>query len=310
MLSDTQQSNFDIGFSDLVIWEKSNKINLFCGQKENKKLVNQAKKSSQDLEMIPLNSRKLKNSLLSENFKSPKLLNLRSLVQEEQIERRIGKAILKNISGEIKSSEMTAIIGPSGSGKSTLLNFISSRSNWESNLFIDGKLVLNNIIVKNLSTYKHVLGYVPQEDILLEKISIRQNLEFYAQMRVIKNYHGKAQEIIDLLDLQKCADTVIGTTRKGGISSGERKRTSIGIELVSDPRVLFLDEPTTGIDAFTALKVVKSLKEINQKKGLGVVAVLHQPRREIIELFDKVSTRSYIYSNSFKNLYNSKKDGI
>lgn len=183
---------------------------------------------------------------------------------------------------------MTAILGPSGSGKTTLINFLSCRSTWEKNLFVDGELCLNQIPLKNLTKYKHLIGFVPQEDILQVKTSIRVNLENYGMLRGVQNWKHKAKEIIRDLDLEKCADTIVGVDDIRGISGGERKRTSIGVELMSDPKVLFLDEPTTGIDAFMALKVIQNLKKLNVEKEMGVVCVLHQPRKEIIDLFDNV----------------------
>ena len=120
--------------------------------------------------------------------------------------------------------------------------------------------------VKNLSKYKHLIGFIPQEDILHEEATVRQNLEIYGRLRAIPNYKEKAQKIIDDLGLRKCADTLIGNSMIRGVSGGEKKRACIGVELISDPKVLFLDEPTTGIDAYTALEVMKCLKRLNEKK--------------------------------------------
>lgn len=183
---------------------------------------------------------------------------------------------------------MTAILGPSGSGKTTLLNFLSCRSNWDKNLYVDGQLSLNEEKVNNLSKYKHLIGFVPQDDILRVQTTIRENFETYGILRGLKNYKEKAQNLIEELELEKCAETIVGVDEIRGISGGEKKRTSIGVELMSDPKLLFLDEPTTGIDAYTALKVVQTLKNLNKTKNLGIVSVLHQPRKEIIHLFDNV----------------------
>ena len=184
---------------------------------------------------------------------------------------------------------MTAILGPSGSGKTTLCNFLSCRTNWDKNLYVDGQLLLNEEKVSNLSKYKHLIGFVPQEDILRENTTVRKNFETYGLLRGQKNYKKKCENLIEDLELQKCADTIVGMDEIRGISGGEKKRTSIGVELMSDPKVLFLDEPTTGLDAYTALKVIEILKNLNLQKNLGVVSVLHQPRKEIIHLFDNVN---------------------
>jgi ABC-type multidrug transport system ATPase subunit len=186
---------------------------------------------------------------------------------------------------------MVAILGPSGSGKTTLLNFISSRSNWDKKLYVDGELYLNNFQVKHLSKYKHLIGFVPQEDIIFENLTVRQNLETYGCLRGFPNYKEKATKLIQELGLEKCQDTMIGNQEERGVSGGERKRTCIGVELMSDPKMLFLDEPTTGIDAYTALEVMKNLRKLNQEKGIGICTVIHQPRQEIINNFDRVRLR-------------------
>lgn len=197
-------------------------------------------------------------------------------------------AILKNIQGTIRSDEMVAILGPSGSGKTTFLNFISSRSNWGQNLFIDGKLYLNNSRVKYLSKYKHLIGFVSQDDMISEQVSVIDNIQTHGILRGIPNFRQKARKIIKDLDLKKCKNNKIGESGNRGVSGGERKRTCIGVELMSDPKILFLDEPTTGIDAHSAMEVIKILKRLNQRKGTGIVTVIHQPRQEILDMFHKV----------------------
>lgn len=196
--------------------------------------------------------------------------------------------ILKNMTGVIDYGAMTCIIGPSGSGKTTLLNFLSSRSNWDSKMYVDGELILNGKVVKSLSKYKNLIGFVPQEDILIEDGTIRQNLETYGNLRGLRDTDDRASDLIESLQLEKCADTKVGGPTERGISGGERKRLSIGIELMSQPKVLFLDEPTTGLDAYTALEVIKCVKNQSLKRKMSVIAVLHQPRQEIIDLFDQV----------------------
>ena len=198
-------------------------------------------------------------------------------------------AILKNISASIRSDQMTAILGPSGSGKTTLLNFVSSRSNWDSNVYVDGKLFLNEKRVKYLSQYKHLIGFVPQQDNIPENLTVQDVFETYGLLRGVENYKNRAADIIRFLRLEKCKNNKIGADGEGRISGGEKKRTCIGVELMSNPKILFLDESTTGLDAFTAVEVIRLLKNLNQNNGLGVVTVIHQPRQEILDLFDKVT---------------------
>lgn len=182
---------------------------------------------------------------------------------------------------------MTAIIGPSGSGKTTLMNYLSGRS-YTSNLVKSGTLSINNTQVEDMDPFKHVIGYVTQEDILQEEYTVRQTFEHYCTLRNIANKKQWSQQIIDKLQLNKCADTPVGGVMIRGISGGEKKRTTIGVELISSPSILFLDEPTTGLDANTAFEVMKLMSDIKNEDGNTVISILHQPSNEIMNLFDQV----------------------
>lgn len=295
-------------FKDLLVWVDDSPISKCCKSEpapiEQKETTTTIKETSENLMTESLldegdslngNFRTIEESGLDSIRKKIEDIDHKSLSNEEtRIERENrpptskGIPILKSINGTINSEEMVAILGPSGSGKTTLMNFVSSRSNWDKKLFIDGELYLNNFYVKNLSRYKHLLGFVPQEDLIIEDLSIRQNLEQYGRLRGVPDFRDKAAKVIKDLGLEKCQNTTIGGETKRGVSGGERKRACIGVELMGDPKILFLDEPTTGIDAFTALEVIKTLQRLNEESGLGVVAVIHQPRQEIIEKFHRV----------------------
>ena len=195
--------------------------------------------------------------------------------------------ILKSISSFIEKGTMTAIIGPSGSGKTTLMNFLSGRS-YSNNLIKSGDLFINNTKIEDMDPLKHIVGYVTQEDILQEEMTVRETFESYCTLRNLKNKKEVAQQIIDKLKLNKCSETQVGGSLLRGISGGEKKRTSIGVELVSSPSLLFLDEPTTGLDSNTAFEVMKVMSDIKIKDQMTVISVLHQPSNEILNLFDKV----------------------
>ena len=118
----------------------------------------------------------------------------------------------------------------------------------------------------------------------------RESFEFAAKLRTSllpEQIPQKAQEIIDRLGLQQCADTRIGGVMIKGISGGERKRTSIGYELITDPVVVLLDEPTSGLDSSTALKIIKLLKK-ETLLGKTIIATIHQPSGQIFMEFDRL----------------------
>ncbi|MBM4179763.1 MAG: ATP-binding cassette domain-containing protein [Ignavibacteria bacterium] len=94
--------------------------------------------------------------------------------------------------------------------------------------------------------------------------------------------------MINKLKLHKCQNTRIGGPLVKGVSGGERKRTSIGVELITDPSLIFLDEPTTGLDSFTATAVMETLGDLARKDGRTVVSTIHQPNSDIFELFDRL----------------------
>jgi len=155
------------------------------------------------------------------------------------------KQILYDITGIFKPG-MNAILGPTGSGKSSLLDILADRKDrrgLEGQVLMDGQ--------PQTSDFKYQVGYVVQDDIISGNLTVRENLLFSANLRLPRNISSKAKkaivdEVIGQLGLEKCAGQKVGTELQRGISGGERRRTNIGMELVLSPRVLFLDEPTTG----------------------------------------------------------------
>lgn len=197
------------------------------------------------------------------------------------------KAILKGVNAEFKEGTVTAIVGPSGSGKTTFLNFLAGRQDTSQMFLTYCDYYLNGTKIENVNEFKNIIGYVTQEDIMENRNTPRQIFEYYAKLRGYADPKKKAGTIIDTMYLRKCADTVVGSVFVRGLSGGEKKRTSIGIELVSNPNLLFLDEPTTGLDSTTALDIITNIVEL-KKKGMTVICTIHQPSEEIMALFDKI----------------------
>ena len=114
---------------------------------------------------------------------------------------------------------------------------------------------------------------------------------FVANLKIKGSKENKVKRVEDLLSelkLDDCKNTMIGDNFMKGISGGERKRTSIGVELITDPRVLFLDEPTTGLDSFTAWVIITNLKNLAKTKNMTVIFTIHQPSSDIFRLFDRL----------------------
>jgi len=134
-------------------------------------------------------------------------------------------------------------------------------------------------------------AYVMQDDVILSTLTPREAITFSASLRLPESTpeeqrQQRIEEVLDELNLRKCQDTQIGKPGiKRGVSGGERKRVAIGIELVTNPSLLFLDEPTTGLDSFTAKQVVVILRKL-AASGRTIVCTIHQPNSQIFHLFD------------------------
>nr|AAI65778.1 Abcg2c protein [Danio rerio] len=199
------------------------------------------------------------------------------------------KDILKDVSG-IMNPGMNAIMGPTGSGKTSLLDVIAGRKDPKG--LKSGQVLVDNTIVT--SDLRLCSAYVVQNDILMGTLTVRENLAFSANLRLsLKEYSSSDKEmrvnsVIQELGLKDCADTKIGTMFLRGVSGGEKKRCSIGMELITSPSLRFLDEPTTGLDANTANSIMELLQNIS-KKGKTVIFSIHQPRYSIFRQFDHLT---------------------
>ncbi len=199
--------------------------------------------------------------------------------------------ILKGLEGCVLPGTMLAIIGGSGAGKSTLLDILARRKTMGE---ITGEVLYNGVPSSQLrNLLLRVSGYVTQEDVLKETLTVRETLMFQAELRLDprlfseKDRIARVDKVLADLGLTHRADSRIGNEAKRGLSGGEKKRVAIGVQLVTDPSVLYLDEPTSGLDAYNSLSVVRLLRQLAEK-GKTVVATVHQPRSTMYDLFDRL----------------------
>ncbi|KAF9124460.1 hypothetical protein BGW39_008196 [Mortierella sp. 14UC] len=201
------------------------------------------------------------------------------------------KQLLREVDVVFPAGELTAILGGSGAGKTSLLNALLHRT--PANIKIQGAIYYNDTKNPSLRTTNAVTSYVRQDDnFLLSHLTVRETLQYAAELQMESSIpradkYAKVEDIIDLLGLRECADVVIGSPAVKGCSGGQRRRVSIGIQLVTEPSCLFLDEPTSGLDALTAKAVVLTLKQI-AASGRTVICTIHQPRADIWHVFDNV----------------------
>ncbi|XP_075948030.1 broad substrate specificity ATP-binding cassette transporter ABCG2d isoform X1 [Anarhichas minor] len=197
------------------------------------------------------------------------------------------REILFNLNGIMRPG-LNAILGPTGCGKSSFLDILAARK--------DPSGLLGEVLIDKAPqppNFKCLSGYVVQEDVVMGTLTVRENLCFSAALRLPSSVQQSEKEarvnhLIRELGLTKVADSKVGTQMTRGISGGEKRRTSIGMELIIDPSVLFLDEPTTGLDASTANSVLLLLKRM-ASHGRTIVMSIHQPRYSIFKLFDTLT---------------------
>ncbi|TYG37145.1 hypothetical protein ES288_D13G118600v1 [Gossypium darwinii] len=215
------------------------------------------------------------------------------------------KSLLRGISGEAKEGETMAILGASGSGKSTLIDALANRISKQS---LKGSITLNGEVLDS-DVLKVISAYVMQDDLLFPMLTVEETLMFSAEFRLPRSVSkskkkARVQGLIDQLGLRNAGKTVIGDEGHRGVSGGERRRVSIGIDIIHDPILLFLDEPTSGLDSASALMVVKVLQRIAEG-GSIVIMSIHQPSSRILGLIDRLIILSQgrtLYSGSPSNL--------
>jgi ABC-type multidrug transport system ATPase subunit len=198
------------------------------------------------------------------------------------------RALLDGISGEAREGEILAVIGASGSGKSTLIDALAnriSRGALKGAVTLNGEPLTGNIL-------KSISAYVMQDDLLFPMLTVTETLSFAAEFRLPRvlspaKKRARVQALIDQLGLRAAANTIIGDEGHRGVSGGERRRVSIGTDIIHDPILLFLDEPTSGLDSTSAFMVVKVLRRIAES-GSIVITSIHQPSQRILGLLDRL----------------------
>lgn len=197
------------------------------------------------------------------------------------------KTLLYNLSGCAKGGRVLAIMGPSGAGKTTLMGAITGKL-FNATAIQEGCCFMNNNIYQQ--RYKRLVSYVCQDDIVMGKETPVEAINFSARLRLgLDRETAKARvgEVIQRLSLEKCQHTILGIPGiLKGVSGGERKRANIGSELVTNPCVMLLDEPTTGLDSVNAVRVGRLLQQLAKNDRRTVIATVHSPSSELFDLFD------------------------
>ena len=194
-----------------------------------------------------------------------------------------------NLDFHEESGKLAGIIGGSGVGKSTTLSVLSG-----SIRPCNGKVRINGYDLydeNDREKLRGVIGFVPQDDLLIEELTVYQNLYYNARLCLSNLPDNMLRDIVDKtiadLDLEETRDLKVGNPLNKVISGGQRKRVNIALELIREPTILFVDEPTSGLSSVDSEIVMNLLKE-QTYKGKLVIVNIHQPGSDIYKMFDKI----------------------
>ncbi|MFN8254712.1 MAG: ATP-binding cassette domain-containing protein [Bacteroidales bacterium] len=186
-----------------------------------------------------------------------------------------------------ESGQLIGIVGSSGCGKSTILNVLNGNLKNRT-----GTITINGYdLHHDQDDLEGIIGYVPQEDLLFEELTVYQNLYYNARLCFSKFNKEELEKLvtktIESFDLVEARDLKVGDPLNKILSGGQRKRLNIALELMREPALLFVDEPTSGLSSMDSEKILNLLKR-QTFKGKLVIITIHQPSSDLFKLFDKI----------------------
>eukprot|EP00941_MAST-03F_sp_MAST-3F-sp1_P000482 g482.t1 len=223
--------------------------------------------------------------------------------------RRGGPMLVRGVSGYVKQGNLVCVIGAPDSGATSLLQVLAGRAprgQLFGELALDGKPKALN----SKRDWAQKIAYIPKEDCNAPMLSVRETFHFSADLKLGGNATAAVKkQVVDaalqLLGLDHVADTIVGNQMIRGVSGGEKRRVSIGVEVLSGPRIIIADSPTNGLDSFAALQVIMSAKAMAEAGVSAFVMTIRQPSEKLLQLFDTVclmSRGTCIYWGSTKEV--------
>jgi ABC-type multidrug transport system ATPase subunit len=233
---------------------------------------------------------------LAEEFQSSRVV-----YEVNNLEYRFksGEVGIHHMTFKSESGRMIGIMGASGAGKSTLLSVLNGM-----NPPYDGEVIINGISIhKEKERIKGLIGYVSQDDLLIEDLTVFNNLYYNAKLcfgnLTEEEIIQRVDNVLKNLGLYEIRNMKVGSPLNKKISGGQRKRLNISLELIREPAILFLDEPTSGLSSRDSENILDLLKEL-ARKGKLLFIVIHQPSSDIFKMFDKLiilDTGGYLIYN-------------
>ncbi|KAL0720920.1 hypothetical protein Bca4012_035519 [Brassica carinata] len=196
--------------------------------------------------------------------------------------------LLSNITGAFRPGVLTALMGISGAGKTTLLDVLAGR---KTSGYIEGDIKISGY-PKVQETFARVSGYCEQTDIHSPNITVEESLIYSAWLRLVPEIDPETKirfvkQVLETIELEEIKDALVGVEGESGLSTEQRKRLTVAVELVANPSIIFMDEPTTGLDARAAAIVMRAVKNVADT-GRTIVCTIHQPSIDIFEAFDEL----------------------
>jgi ABC-type multidrug transport system ATPase subunit/ABC-type multidrug transport system permease subunit len=227
------------------------------------------------------------SDVVSKFMEDSNAVSLSFVVEDLEYRFQSGGIGLRDISFSETHGNLIGIMGASGAGKTTLLNVLAG-------MYVPtkGSVRINGIDVHRESEkLEGVLGYIPQDDLLIEELTVYQNLYYNAKLcfsdKSEDEIFGLVEKTLRQLGLWERKDLKVGTPLNKMISGGQRKRLNIALELIREPSILYVDEPTSGLSSRDAENVMELLSELSLK-GKLIYVVIHQPSADIYKMFDRM----------------------
>ncbi|KAJ7301568.1 P-loop containing nucleoside triphosphate hydrolase protein [Mycena albidolilacea] len=194
------------------------------------------------------------------------------------------KLLLDDVSVTLRAGELLAIMGPSGAGKSTLLDLMAFRKP-----ALDGAEVTLNNTALTAARMQQMSTFVEQEDALLGVLTVRETVTYALRLHLpllpLPAAAARVDRVLSALGLQSCAHQRIGTPIARGVSGGQKRRVTAACAMVTYPRILLLDEVTSGLDSTAALSVLRAIRALARAEGILVAASIHQPSLQCLSQF-------------------------